>query len=147
MEAPTGVGIRLPSQFSLLSVVLDSVTEFILVHEVMSGVVGRVDVNQLHLAVIRVLQQLEYLQVVALDVKVLGLVPVHALLGTRSQCRRARSLALADGVRFAWPSEGIPLRALINLVAQHQAQLLEVDAALASDFRMKDIILKNNRYN
>ena len=41
----------------------------VVVDEVMTSIVGRVDIDHLHLAQIRLLQELEHFQIVALDVQ------------------------------------------------------------------------------
>ena len=53
--------------------------EIIVINEVSPSVVRRIDINQLHLAEIRLLQQLQRIQVVALDEQVLRRIEVHAL--------------------------------------------------------------------
>ena len=63
-----------------LQVVLDIVLEVVRVHEVIAGVVRRVDVDQLDLVGVALLQKLQHLQVVAFDQRMLCGVPVHAFL-------------------------------------------------------------------
>ena len=82
MEAPGGIsvgaelaalGVHLPGVFQIgpqgFAVVVG-------VNEVVAGVVGRVYINHLHLAQIRLLQQLEHFEVVALNNQVLAGVEV-----------------------------------------------------------------------
>ena len=74
-------------------------------------------------------------KVVTLDIKVLGLVPVHAFLWAGAKRGRARGLALTDSVGLAGPGESVPLVAFVNFVAQYQAQLVEVYATFGGDLR------------
>ncbi len=82
------------------------------------------------------LQELERLQVVALDVDVVGVegtvlaVAAAALLHDGTQRRSRARLALTDGVGLTGPGEGVALITLVYLVAQQKAQFVEVDAAL-----------------
>ena len=59
--------------------------EVVVVDEVVAGVVGRVDVDQLDLAEVRLLEQLERVEVVALDEEVLRRVEVDRLLADRPE--------------------------------------------------------------
>ena len=58
------------------------------VDEILTGVVRRVDVDELHLAGVALLEELEDLEVVALDEEVPGRGPVDALVGTRAERTR-----------------------------------------------------------
>ena len=100
------------------------VSEFVLVDEVMTRVVGRVDIDHLDLAVVAALQELQHLMVVALNIDVVGVkgavlaIAAAALLHARAKRRRADGLRLADGIGLAGPRERIALLALVDLVAK-----------------------------
>ena len=85
MIAPTCICVGLPAQSSLLFVIFNRVLEAVLVHEVMAGVVGRINIDHLHLAVVAALQELQHFKVIALDIKVLSGAPIDAciLIGTK----------------------------------------------------------------
>ena len=93
----------------------------------MAGVVGRVDVDHLHLAQIGLLEQLEHLQVVALNVQVFGGVPVLALLWTGAQGLADGLVSLHDGGFLAHPGELVGLVPLQHIVGQHLLKQLKVD--------------------
>lgn len=129
------VGIRLVRETCLFLVILDCVAELVLVDKVMPRVIRRVDIDHLDLAVVAALQQLQHLEVVALDIDVVGVegailaITAAALFYAGAQCGGAYGLRLADGVGLAGPRERIALLALVDLVAKFQPQFVEVDPA------------------
>ena len=68
-----------------LQVVSDIVAEVVRVDEVLAGVVGRVDVDELHLAGVGFLEELEDFEIVALDHEVARGVPIDAVLRARGR--------------------------------------------------------------
>ena len=60
-------------------------------HKIVTGVVGRIDIDHLYLPVVSGLQELQHLQIVALDVQILGGIPVYAFLRAGTQ-RAGRAL-------------------------------------------------------
>ena len=68
-----------------------------------------IDVDHLYLAQIRLLQQLEHFQIVALDVEVLGGVPVFAFLGAGAQRLTDGLVGLHNGRLLAHPCELVAL--------------------------------------
>ena len=90
--------------------------EVVLIHEVVSRVVGRIDVDHLDLAEVGLLQQLQHLEVVALDVEVLRRVEVHALLAAGTQRLVERGVGEQDGLPLVRPRELVSF-----LVAVHHA--------------------------
>ena len=121
----------------LFTVVLNRVTERVLVHEIIARVVRRIDVDHVDLTVVRALQQLEYLEVVAFNVQVLGGVPVHAFLFEWAQRGCGWSLRLPDGLMLSGPSKRIAFLAGVDVFAEQFAKLIEVDIAgsLSDGFR------------
>ena len=134
MEPGTALGVLrkllvtlLVKQADLLVVLLLAHLKSVVVDEVMASVIGRVDVDHLHLAQIGLLKELQHLQVVALDVQVFGGVPVLALFGAGAQGLADGLVGLYDGGLLAHPGELIALVALQHLAGQHLPQQLEVD--------------------
>ena len=72
----TSVRLLVDSGRTRDEVVVARLGEVVVVDEVVAGVVGRVDVDELDLAEVRLLEQLQRLEVVALDEEVLGGVEV-----------------------------------------------------------------------
>ncbi len=140
MKPPTGLGIAadLAPAFHLagqFQVILDVVLEIVRVHEVLAGVVGRVDVDQLDLAGIALLQQLQHFQVVALDHQVLRAVPVHAVFRAGAQGAGAGGERQLPGAALAMPVEAVFLLAFFHRAAQQLLQHLEIHLAFAEGFR------------
>ena len=104
--------------------------EIVVVDEVMARVVGRVDIDELHLAGVGFLQDLERIKVVALDVEVLSRVPILGLawLGDHRLADRAARLGLS--LALAWPSELVSFALAFGHVTQKIAERLEVNGAL-----------------
>lgn len=125
--AAVGFGVGTAFLSGLLLVILDWVIEFVVVHEVVAGVVWRVNVDQLDLAMVGALEQFQDFEVVAFDVEVLGGVPVDAFVLLRAQGRGGGSLGLADGVALARPGERVAFLTFVHAVSKDLAQLVEVD--------------------
>jgi hypothetical protein len=124
-------GVNLPG---VLQLGLQALGVVIRVDEVVSRVVGGIDVDHLDLAQIRLLQELEDLEVVALDDQVLGGVEVDALLGAWAQRAEARRLDGAEAVGLAGLIHAVALLAHVHRFAQRELQPLEVKlAALGAD--------------
>ena len=127
------LGVHLPGVFQ---VGLQALGVVVGVDEVVAGVVGRVDVDHLDLAQVRLLQELQHFQVVALDDQVLGGVEVDALLRAGAQGAQARRLDGLEAVGLARPVHAVALLAHVHGFAQGQLQPLKVDlAALGADLR------------
>lgn len=145
MEPSAGVGIAadLAATFHLprqLHVVLDAVVEVVGVDEVFAGVVRWVDVDELDFAGVALLQQLQHLQVVALDHQVLGGVPVHAVFGAGPQRAGAGGQRQLAGGALAVPVQAVLLVGVGHGGVAHQGlQHVHVDGwalgALGHQFR------------
>ena len=105
----------------------------------MAGVVGRVDVDHLHLAQVRFLQELQHLQVVTFDVEVLRGVPVLALLRAGAQGLADGFVGFYDGGFLAYPSKFIGLVSLQNRVRQHLLEQLKIDSLLQSTVAIRSL--------
>ena len=116
-------------------VVSQAFAEVVGVDEFVAGVVGRVDVDHLDLAVIRALQQLEHFEIVALDDEVGGSVPVDAFVRHRGEGAVRDALHVAEGVHLAGPGEAVALFALRQGAAECGFEFVEVDATLGEDMR------------
>ena len=95
--------------------------EVVVIDEVMPGVVGRVDVDELDLARIGLAHELECLKVITLDVEVLGFVPVHALAALRTHSFVAWRAGQELGFSLARPSKLIPLALPLGDITQEVA--------------------------
>ena len=135
MEATVGVGVgaeavalvvNLPG---VLQVGQQALGVVVGVDEVVAGVVGRVDVDHLDLAQVRLLQQLEDLEVVALDDEVLGGVEGDALFRGGAQGAEAGRLDGAEAVGLARPAHAVALLAHVDRLAESQLEAVEIELA------------------
>ena len=115
-------------------VVLDVVLEVVGIDEVLAGVVGRVDVDELHLPGVALLQELEHFEVVALDHQVLRGVPVHAVFRAGAQGAGGGREGELAGAALAVPVEAVLLLALVHRAAEQLLQHLEVHLAFGEGF-------------
>ena len=103
-------------------------SEVIIVNEVITGIVGGINIDHLHLAKVSTLQELEYLKVISFDIEVLRLVPVHTTLHDGAQrlaCRLSRRTLC---VLLTYPIEAEALLiAVKDLIPEELSQGLEVN--------------------
>ena len=59
-------------------------SKIIMIHEVIPRIIRRVDINHFHLTEIRLLEQFQHFKVVALNVEILRVIPIHAILLDRT---------------------------------------------------------------
>ena len=129
---PRAVFAALPGQ---LFVIRQTICVIVGINEILAGVIGRVNIDQLHLARIGFAQQLQHLQIIALDHNVLGRVPILAVALCRAQ--RAEAWGQRKGARagLAFPIQAIAFSAFFHLVAQQLSQYLEIDLSVGNDAR------------
>ena len=80
------------------------------IYKILACVVRRVDVYYLYLVEISLLEALQYIEVISLNIKVLGVVEVHALLTTRAECGIDRGVGEQDSFALVWPCKLVTLR-------------------------------------
>ena len=89
----------------------------IIVHKVVACVVGRVYIDHLYPAEVGFLQQLQYLQIVALNVQVLGLIPIYTVLLNRAEGGGAALLRQTQAFAFTLPLKLILLKFVCDILA------------------------------
>ncbi len=124
--------VRLPGQ---ALVVREVIAEIVVLHDIISRVVRRIDVDHLHAPVIAFLQELQHFEVVALDVEILRRVPVLALRLARAQRPHARRLRQAQRRVLAVPGEIVAVARIVDGVAEQIPQLVEIHLSIARDLR------------
>ena len=114
---------------ALCIVLATSFSEVVVIDEVVASVVRRINVDELHLAGVGLLQNLQRVQVVALDIEVLGGVPILRLaqLGNHRLVDGAARLGLS--LALAGPSELVTLALAFGHITQKIAQRVEVNGA------------------
>ena len=102
--------------------------EVIVIHEVVARVVRRVDVNHLHLAEVRLLEEFEGFEVVALDIDVLGVVPIHTILWHRAQGLGDRLRRLTSSLLLTHPVKLVSFGCILHgIIAKQLAEHTEVN--------------------
>lgn len=145
MEAAVGLGVGDEAAAFLVVVAALRVVvglrlrEIVVVDEVVARVVGRVDVDHLDLAGVGVAQELERVEVVALDVEVLGRVPVHALLRARAQALVDLAVRLLLGLTLTRPGELVALPLPLGDVAHALPQRVDVDGVAQAPVGLADL--------
>ena len=91
METAHSFGIGLCCLLGHFLIASHGIGKIVRINEVVAGVVGRIDIDHLHLPVVGSLQELQHLQIVALNVQILGGIPVYAFFGTGTK-RTGRAL-------------------------------------------------------
>ena len=113
-----------------MQVGLQTLSEVVGIDELVARIVGRVDVNHLHLAEVRLLQELEYLKVVPLDEEILGLVEVDRLLAAGLERAHARLLNHFQQIRLSRPRKPEALALALQDLAKGRLKLLPVHRVL-----------------
>ncbi len=111
------------------------VGEIVGVDEIVPRVVGRVDVDHLHLAVVGGLEQLQNLQIVPLYVEVPGVLPVHALPGAGPQRPGGPLLCQPQALRLALPLEAVLFKIVVDVLPAQPQQLVNAQLALGKALR------------
>ena len=94
----------------MLIVFFYTLCKVIMIHKVIACIVWWVDINHLDLTHIGVLEQFQHFKIIALDIEVLGGVPIYALFLARAQRLATRCCRLALGSPFANPSKVVRFR-------------------------------------
>ena len=105
------------------------------IDEIVAGVVGRIDVDHLHLAVIRLLEEFEDFQVVALDEYIAGGVPIDGFVGRGDEGGEGRCLHGFESVSFAGPFEAVAFltgRGELRMLAEHRFELVKIHRHLVA---------------
>ena len=111
------------------------ISKIICVNKIIAGVIRRVDVDHLDLAVVGRLQQLQHLQVISLDVEVLGGVPVDAFSRAGTQGPAGTLLGKAQALGFALPLKAVLFKVVVNVFAAQRKQLVDIQLAFADALR------------
>ena len=107
------------------------------IDKVLAGVVGRVDIDELDFARVGFLQELEDFEIVALDYKVEGDVPVHAVLRAWTQGSGRGGEGELPGAALAMPIESVLLLPFVYRATEKLLEDFEVHFSFDQDFREK----------
>ena len=103
-------------------------SEIILVNKVVTRVVRRIDVDHLDLAEVGLLEELEGIQVIALDKQILRGIKIHALFPAGAQGFGDGRVGGQQRLPFPWPVEVVALlRAFDDMPRKFLAEQIEVE--------------------
>ena len=101
--------------------------EFVLVDEVVAGVVRRIDIDHFHFAGVIRLQEFQRFQIVAFDKEIVRVREIHAFRRTEAQTVRGRRVGGKDGGALARPVQAVTfLRAFGQRPRQFLTQQVEI---------------------
>ena len=141
MEASRSFGVRrefltaLAGLAGKFEVVLNVVLKVVGIDEVLAGVIGRVDIDELHLSGVGFLEELEDFEVVAFYHEVLGRIPIDAVFRAWTQGAGRGGEGELAGASFAMPIQAVFLFALIYVATKQLLEYIEVNLPLSYRFR------------
>ena len=97
-----------------------STGKVIVIYKVIPRIVRRVDIYHLHLTEIRLLQQFQHFKVVAFNIEILRVIPIHAILLYRTKCLVDRTQHFGTCFLLAHPVELVCLSSIFNGVITKQ---------------------------
>ena len=101
----------------------------IVIDEIIPRIIRRIDIDHLHLPQVRLLQELQCLQIIPFDIEILRLLPVLALLGDGAQGLADRAVRLDDRLFLPDPGEFIDFIAFDTVRREQLLQGFEIHAA------------------
>jgi len=105
--------------------------KFIAINKVITCIIRRIDINHLHLAQIRFLQQLQHFQIVAFNIKVFRIVKVNAFFSARAQGFVNRRIGSQNSSALIRPSKLVAfLQAIYNMVTKLLFQHIKINGML-----------------
>ena len=108
-----------------------SPTEIVVIHKIVTCIVGRVNVNHLHAAEICFAKYFEHVEIVALNIEIFSCIEVNRFFATRAQRKFYALVGKTRGSSLVGPGELVALLALgKHLVRQFSTELVEVDGKL-----------------
>lgn len=138
VEATVGFGVALQGAKGLVALGIKSpiglfkslfaLSEIVIIDEIVTRIIGRVNVNHLHAAEIRFAKDFEHVEIVALNIEIFSCIEVNRFFATRAQRKFYRLVGKTRGSSFVGPGELVALLALgKHLVRQFRTELVEVD--------------------
>ena len=106
--------------------------EIVCIDKIVARIIRRVNVNHFDFAQIALLQQLEYFQIVALNVEILGIIPVLAFFRAGAQGLADGLVGFYNGCLFAHPCKLVCFISVYNVRREHLLQQFKVDTALVN---------------
>ena len=103
-------------------------SKMIMINKVITCIVRRININHLHLTQIRLLEKFKHFEVISLNIKVLGVVPIHTILLYRTQCFLSRLQNFGTSCLLANPVELIRFGGILHgIVTKELAKHVKVN--------------------
>ena len=99
-----------------LSILISRHRKIIMINKVITRIIRRININHLHLTQIRLLEKFKHFEIISLNIKVLGVVPIHTILLYRTQCLLNRLQNFGTSCLLANPVELVCLRSIFHCV-------------------------------
>ena len=115
-DKTVAVLIILPAVFKIFFCTLSKI---ILIHKVIARVVWWIYINHLDFAKICFLQQLQYLKVVALNIKIFGVIKINAFFPARAESFIYGCIGKKNRLLLVWPSNLIAFLIAVNNFARN----------------------------
>jgi hypothetical protein len=109
--------------------------EFVTIDEIVPCVVGRIDVDHFHFAVIASLEDFQDFQIVTLDKEVLWVIEVDWVFSDGLECIRRCLLDPSETVGLASPRETISLFVCFHQISECRLEFQGIYFAFTEDFR------------
>ena len=132
---PAGIGAQAIISHNITLIISDArlciiatacLLEIVVVNEIITSIVGRVDIDHLNLAIIRLVQNLQRRQVIALDKHIARRIPIDGIRPVEVERLDSLLLDSSEDVALALPSEAVALTQ-INRLAQCRLEFLPVN--------------------
>ena len=108
-------------------IILDIIMEVVFIDKITAGIIGGIDINHLHFAIIGFLQKFQYFQIIPFDIEIFRIIPILAFFLTGTQCTHRGCLGQAQGFALAVPFETVAFLFIIHKIAQQLPQDIEIN--------------------
>lgn len=99
-----------------------------MINKIITRIVRRININHLHLTQIRLLEKFKHFEVITLNIKVLGVVPIHTILLYGTQRLLGRTQNLCTCSLLAHPVELIRFGGILHgIVTKELAKHVKVN--------------------
>ena len=141
MKTTVGFGVALHGVNSLITFgikqttalleVFFTLSEIVVIDEIITGIIGRVDVNHLDTSEVGFAENFEDIEVIALNIKIFGRIEINRFFTARAQSEIDRLVCQTGRSSFVGPGELIAFFAIVErVIRQFRAELVEVDGQL-----------------
>lgn len=124
------IAIGIKRSIALLELIF-ALSEIIIIDEVITCIIGRVNVNHLDTTEVGFAENFEDIEVIALNIKIFGRIEINRFFTARAQSEIDRLVCQTGRSSFVGPGELIAFFAIVErVIRQFRAELVEVDGQL-----------------